>query len=212
MHRREFLKAALALVARPPQEIAAGSLPSAAFRSAKSPPAAAAFPVTAQLSALPGRQDWKDLLPGQRPQALRAALDEIIEHGFTAIECPLHLTPAETRAVLEYIRSRGMRVTYNRTFDKGGVEIFGRDKPSPISVFSPKYAEAVRRNVEAAFAEAKGFAPLDYISFYQDEPFHAGPESFDYGDDVTREFRRRYGYELPPDLESARKHPKCRRP
>lgn len=207
MQRREFLKAALALVGRPPREIAAGRLPSRAFQSAGRT-ATGAFPVTAQLSALPGRRDWHELPPAERAPALRAAIDEIIDHGFTAVECPLPVTAAETPAVLEYLRSRGMRVTYNRSFDKKGVEMFGRDKPAPISVFSPAYAEAVRRNVEAALAEAKAFTPLDYLLIYQDEPFHAGPESFDYGEDVTREFQRRYGYTMPPDLESARKFPR----
>ncbi len=139
---------------------------------------------------------------------MRAAIDEIIDHGFTGVECPLHLEPDDTRAIVEYLRSRGMYLIYDRTFDKAGVEGFGRDKPAPVSVFSRAYPDLVRRNIDAALEAAKPFTHVHSAFLYQVEPFHAGPESFDYSEDAVREFRRRYGYELPPDVAAARTDPK----
>lgn len=135
-------------------------------------------------------------------------VEEIIEHGFTGLEFPLHVPRAESAEVLKYAQSRGMYVTYDSTFQRGGVENFGRNAPPPISVFSPEYAVAVRKNVDAAFDEVKGMPDVYNVFCYHDEPFHAGPKSFDYGEDVKRAFKKRYGYDLPPDVESARRNPK----
>jgi hypothetical protein len=101
-----------------------------------------------------------------------------------------------------------MFITYQQTYAENGVEMFGRDAPQPISVYSPQYAPAVREKVVDALAEVKD-VPRPYNMFcYQDEPFHAGPESFGYTEEVRHEFKRRFGYELPPNIESARKDPK----
>lgn len=135
-------------------------------------------------------------------------MDDIIEHGFTGLQYPLHLPRPEGAVGLHDVKSHNLFLTYNRTFEKGGVENFGRKSPPPISVFSPRYPAAVRKNVIAAFASVNDVPNIYNVFCYRDEPFHAGPESFDYSDDVKREFKKRYGYDLPPDIESARKNPK----
>jgi hypothetical protein len=66
----------------------------------------------------------------------------------------------------------------------------------------------VRKNVEAIFADLKGIQGLYNLFCYHDEPFHAGPRSFDYGPEAQAEFRKVYGYAMPPGLEAARKDPK----
>lgn len=43
---------------------------------------------------------------------------------------------------------------------------------------------------------------------FQDEPFHAGPGSFDYSADAKEEFSRRYGYAMPVSLDAVRSDPK----
>ncbi|HUZ46884.1 MAG TPA: hypothetical protein VMW54_09625 [Terriglobia bacterium] len=167
-----------------------------------------AFPVTVQWSRLPNRPALTKNTAEFSTNELRAMIDDIIGHGFTGLEFPLHLPANATAEALKYAQSRGMYITYNRTFEKGGVENFVRNAPPTISVFSPEYAAAVRKNVVAAFDAVKG-VPHPYNVFcYHDEPFHAGPESFDYGEDVKREFKKRFGYKLPPDVESARKDPR----
>jgi hypothetical protein len=167
------------------------------------------FPITAQLSSVAGQPPWQSLSAEARHAAVRDAIDAIAGHGFSGIECPLPLAPDDIPAALQHIRSRGLYLDYDRTIDKGGgVDIFVRDKPSPVSVFSPEYAKAVRARVQTALDEARPFAPYRHVFLYQDEPFHAGPDSFDYGDEAKEAFRTRFGYALPADVDSARKDPK----
>jgi hypothetical protein len=53
-------------------------------------------------------------------------------------------------------------------------------------------------------APLKTIRRLYNVFAYQDEPFHWGPKSFGYNDEVKAEFKKRYGYDLPPDLDAAR--------
>jgi len=182
-----------------------GHLPFVLRGSGESPEV---FPVTVQWSRLPNRPALTKNTAEFSTNELRAMIDDIIGHGFTGLEFPLHLPATATAEALKYAQSRGMYITYNRTFEKGGVENFGRNAPPTISVFSPEYIAAVRKNVVAAFDAVKGIPHPYNVFCYHDEPFHAGPESFDYGEDVKREFKKRFGYKLPPDVESARKDPK----
>jgi len=209
MRRRTFVKLALGVAAWPYSGLGADNQSLLPLRvSHHGGSAMEWFPATVQWSPLPGGTDWKAKSPAVAGKILRAAIDDIIAHGFTGLEYPLHLSPAETREVLDYAQSHGMFITFDRTFEKGGVEIFGRDAPSPISVFSPKYAPAVRENVAVAFAEIKGMTRVYNAFCYHDEPFHAGPQSFGYTDEIKEAFKKRFGYELPPDVASARKDPK----
>jgi hypothetical protein len=139
---------------------------------------------------------------------LRAEIDEIIAHGFTGLEYPLHLSPELDRYVLDYAHSRGMFITYNRTFEKGGVEIFGRNAPPSISVYAAEYAPAVRKTLQPVLAETKLLPGLYNLFCYQDEPFHAGPESFDQSEAAKLQFRKRFGYDLPLDMAATRNSPK----
>jgi len=208
MQRRQFVKLILTLAAGFQNRMLSGKQLSAGFQVAGEILPKDCFPVTVQWSKLPSRPAWTNSPSGKTKNGLYAMIDDIIKHGFTGLEFPLHLPSGETAAVLRYAQSRGMFVTYDRTFQKGGVENFGRNVPPPISVFAPEYGAAVRANVIAAFEEVKGIPHPDNIFCYHDEPFHAGPESFDYGNLVKQEFKKRFGYDLPPDIESARRDPK----
>lgn len=208
MLRREFVKWVLAMSAGFRDEVLMGRQRAAASQKPGESLQREGFPVTVQWSRLPDHSGQKGPAAAPSKVDLRAWVDDVIAHGFTGLEFPLHLPGNATVEALKYARSRGMYVTFNRTFQKGGVENFGRNAPPPISVFSPEYAAAVRKNVVSAFKEVKGIPNLYNVFCYQDEPFHAGPESFDYGDYVRREFRERYSYELPADIEAARRDPK----
>jgi hypothetical protein len=61
----------------------------------------------------------------------------------------------------------------------GGFEMFDRDHPPAISVYSPRYVEEVRKRVQAGLAPMKGIERIYSVFPFQDEPFHAGPASFD---------------------------------
>ncbi len=166
------------------------------------------FPITVQLSPVPGGGAWANVPDSQAKAALRAALDQILAHGVTGLEYPFHLSPELNQYVLDFARSRGMFLTYNRTFAKGGVENFGRNLPPPISVYAPGYPDAVKKNLAPVLAEAARLPNLYNMFCYQDEPFHAGEQSFDFSENARREFRKRFGYEIPTDLEVARQSPK----
>jgi hypothetical protein len=208
MLRRDFVKWVLALGAGLRDGTSIGKPLPRGRKSAEGKLPESVFPVTVQWSRLPDKAAWTKPLKPLSKSEIHAMVDEIIAHGFTGLEFPLHVPLEETTEVLKYARRRGMYVTYDRTFQKGGVENLPRDVPPPVSVFSPEYPVLVRRNVVEVFEAVKGiFHPYNMFC-YHDEPFHAGPESFDYGDDVKREFKERFGYDLPPDVESARRDPK----
>jgi hypothetical protein len=104
-----------------------------------------------------------------------------------------------------------MLLTYNHTFAvKGGVgvENFGRNAPPTISVYATKYALAVRKNLVPVLAEATQLPGLYNMFCYQDEPFHAGPESFDQSEEARHQFRKRFGYDLPLDVGATRNSPR----
>lgn len=208
MLRRQFVKHFLAVGAWVHDRATGRKRLLSPVRLPNNPSQEGVFPITVQWSPLPNRHPAINSSQKPADKHLLAKMNDIIEHGFTGLQYPLHLPRAESVAGLRDVQARDMFLTYNRTFEKGGVENFGRKSPPPISVFSPRYAEAVRKNVIAAFAPVKGIPNIYNVFCYHDEPFHAGPESFDYSEDVKRAFKKRYGYGLPPDIESARKNPR----
>jgi hypothetical protein len=160
--------------------------------------------VTTQFSAVPSGEGWKGEDGPIAVEVLRATIDNMLAHGFTGIEMPTHRPQDEEKAILEYAQSRGMIVTAHL----GPQERFGRDAPPDICVYSPEYARAVRRDTEPAVAGLRDIPRLYNVFPYQDEPFHWGPKSFGYNEEVRGEFRKRYGYELPPDVDSIRDDPR----
>lgn len=212
MERRQFLGAALGLAIWPLEWTlgvdAETEHASVAFERTRGPHGRECFPITAQLSPVPNGAAWANAAEPEAIRALRAAIDQIVAHGFTGLEYPFHLGSELDQHALEYARSRGMFITYNHTFDKGGVENFGRNAPPPVSVYAQEYVDAVRKNLAPVLAEARRLPSLYNIFCYQDEPFHAGSQSFDFSVDAQREFRTRFGYELPLEVEAARTSPK----
>lgn len=161
------------------------------------------FPIVTQFSPLPAGKGWRGEEGPLREDMLRDTVDAMIAHGFTGIETGTGRPEGETAFILNYAQSRGMILTHHA----GSLELFGREAPPEPSVWSSEYTVAVRKNAEKALAPLRNMPRLYNVFTYQDEPFHWGPKSFGYGPDEKRAFRDRYGYDLPPDLESIRNDP-----
>ncbi len=162
------------------------------------------FPAATQFSPVPSGKGWKGEEGPLSEAVLRDTIDNIREHGFTGIEAPTHRPANEEAIILDYAQSKGMFVTYHA----GALELFGRTAPPDTCVYSPEYAKAVRANAEKRLAPLKNIPRLYNAFIYQDEPFHWGPQSFGNNPEVKAEFEKRYGYELPPDLDSIRDDPR----
>ncbi len=161
------------------------------------------FPAFTQFSPVPTGRGWKGEEGPLTPEVMRATIDEIRAHGFTGLESPVHRPPEEAKFILDYAQSQGMIVVHHTN----PLELFGRDEPPKVCVYSPEYATAVLERVRQALAPLKDIPRLYGVFTYQDEPFHWGPKSFGYNAEVRAEFKKRYGYDLPPDLATIRDDP-----
>jgi len=168
------------------------------------------LPVCTRFTPVPSGRGWRGESGPLSAQILRDTIDNLLDHGITALEAVGHgfggsnLSQEQAALVMNYAQARGMVITYHT----GALEIFGRNAPPNPCVYSPEYAETVRRLAEGRLAPLKDIPRLYNVFTYQDEPFHGGPNSFGYNDEVKAEFKKRYGYELPPDLDSIRDDPK----
>jgi hypothetical protein len=165
-----------------------------------------AFPATVQFSPVPSGKGWR----GEKPlttELQKETVENMIAHGFSVLSIgnwsPEDQTE-ENKSLLDYAQSRGMKINYVT----GGFEIFKRDKPPAISVYSSQYPIAVKKRVELGLAPIKNIERAYTVFPFQDEPFHASPQSFDYSDDAKAEFNKRYAYPMPATLESVRGDPK----
>ena len=161
------------------------------------------FPACTQFSPVPSGKGWHGEEGPLTEPVMRATVDEILAHGFTGLESPVRRPLAEARVILGYAQSRGMIVVHHT----GPLELFGRDRPPKVCVYSPEYSRAVRERVQRALAPLKDIPRLYAVFTYQDEPFHWGPNSFGYNAEVKAEFKKRYGYDLPADLATIRNDP-----
>ncbi len=167
------------------------------------------FPVTVQFSPVPDAPGWQGGDQKLDEALVLSTLDNIIAHGCTALYLPQSsqmgapVPEALHPAIAGAARARGMKVTWQA----GGLELFGRKQPPKNCVYSPRYAEAVRKNVAEKLAPLAGQPDVERVFCYQDEPFHQGVESFGTNDEVKVEFRKRYGYDMPPSHDSVRNDP-----
>ena len=158
------------------------------------------FPAVTQFSPVPAGPGWHGEDGPLSEEILRATVDNLWEHGFRGIMVPTHRPATEEAVILAHAGSKGMIFTW----EVGALERFWRTEPPEPCVYSPGYADAVRAAAQQALAPLKDLTGVYNALIYQDEPFHWGPQSFGYNAEVKAEFARRYGYDLPPDLESIR--------
>jgi hypothetical protein len=164
-----------------------------------------AFPACIQFSPVPAGKGWKGEKPPLSAEVRQNTLLNLIDHGFNVLYYPVGgLSDAEGQEVLASAQALGMKVNYMT----GGFEMFDRDHPPAISVYSPRYAEEVSKRVAAGLAPMKAIRRIYSVFPFQDEPFHASPGAFDYSSEAKAEFNRRYGYDMPAGLDSVRGEPK----
>lgn len=163
------------------------------------------FPVVMQFSALPyhlnplRKRNNKEL---NNSRDVVSIIDDIKRHGFSSLyfaaDSPL---PIDT---INYARLQGLDITTNL----GSTEMFHRDEPPKICVYSREYEPVVEKNYLERSKSLKSFQPISRMFAYNDEPFHRGVKSFGYNKEIVEEFKKRYGYELPTDMEAAGKDPR----
>ncbi|MCW3092910.1 MAG: hypothetical protein JWP81_3979 [Ferruginibacter sp.] len=166
-----------------------------------------AFPAAVQFSPVPSGKGWKGGEQLLTPELQKETIDNIIDRGFSVLSIGNWSKKDQTEgnnALVKYSESRGMKIN----FITGGFEIFNREHAPAISVYSPQYQAEVKKKVEFGLASLKTIERVNSLFPFQDEPFHAGPEAFDYSEDAKAEFVKRYGYTMPPDLELVRNDPK----
>lgn len=162
-----------------------------------------AFPVSVQFSRVPSGKGWKDENPPLTSKVQHETIQNIIGHGFTNLSVGA-FSGDQTQELLTYAQAMGMKID----FTTNGFEMFDRQHPPAISVYSPDYAAEVKKRVAAGLATVKQIERIHTVFPFKDEPFHAGSESFDYSHEAQGEFIKRYGYDMPVSLESVKNDPK----
>jgi hypothetical protein len=131
------------------------------------------------------------------------SIDDVINRGFSNFWV-YNFSGDSTRSLLEFAASRGMSIDYMTA----GFEGFERSSPPLTSVYSPRYGAEVKKRVDSGLAPIKNVKHIYSVFPFVDEPFHAGPESFDLSEYAKARFRKAYGYPMPTDLDSVRNDPK----
>jgi hypothetical protein len=165
------------------------------------------FPVCTQFSKVPSGKGWsKEEFP-LSDKVLEETVQNINDHGFNLLTIFNYsknsVDDEQQTRMLKYAQAAGMKFDYL----SGGYEIFNRDDAPKVSVYSAKYIEEVRKKALSDLSQMKSIKGLRSIFPYQDEPFHAGPEMFDYSSDAQAEFFKRYGYRMPLSPDSVRNNP-----
>jgi hypothetical protein len=173
------------VIGQPPQHVLSGN----------------AFPSSIQFSPLPSKEE-----PGHAADTIELqhkVVEGLMAHGFSSIWFR-SFSGSQAKDLVKFAQSRGMKVD----FMTNGFELFNRYDPPPVSVYSEKYPAEVKKQMTTGLTQLKEIDNVDYVFPFQDEPFHAGPESFDYSADARRVFQKRYGYAMPDSLGAVRNNPK----
>jgi len=158
------------------------------------------FPNTLQFSPPPSA---KDGLPQLSIEMQEQSIDQVIRSGFGNFWI-YNFSGDTTRKLLNYAQSRGMAIDYMT----GGFEGFDRDRAPGTSVYSPHYRAEVNKRIDSSLAPLKNITHLHSVFPFLDEPFHAGPETFDLSQYAKAKFSSRYGYSMPLSLNEVHNHPK----
>ncbi|AHF16196.1 hypothetical protein NIASO_15635 [Niabella soli DSM 19437] len=161
------------------------------------------FPSTIQFapssSGVPKEQQEQLPVVGRQQQSIQ----DIINGGFSNFWI-YNFSGDGTRNLLEYAVSKGMFIDYMTS----GFEGFGRYAPPSTSVYAPQYAAEVKKRIDSGLAPIKNVKHIYSVFPFVDEPFHAGPESFDTSVYAKARFRDIYGYPMPAALDSVRNDPR----
>lgn len=163
-------------------------------------PGQGVFPSTIQLSPAPAGVRGSQAYTAEMR---RRSIEDVLQKGFNHFWV-YDLSGDGTKELLDFALSRGMSIDYMTS----GFERFGRYQAPAISVYDPRYDQAVRRGIGSGLAPLKQIRRPYAVFPFLDEPFHAGPLSFDLSDFAKAEFYKRYGYAMPDSLASVRNDPR----
>lgn len=130
------------------------------------------------------------------------AIEDLLANGFGTLWFR-RFSGSGAKDLVTFAQSRGMKVD----FMTDGFELFNRYDPPRVSVYAANYQAEVKKQLAQGLSPLKEIDSIRYVFPFQDEPFHAGPESFDYSNDAKQEFLKRYGYPMPLSLEAVRNDP-----
>ena len=162
------------------------------------------FPVSVQFTPVPSGKGWRDEKPPLSDQVMEETIHNIILHGCTNLATGEFSNGGANEKVLKYAQKLGMKIDHT----SNGVQLFKRNDPPVHSVYSPEYIAAVKKNIEPVLGNVKKLEHPNTIFPFMDEPFHADTTAFDYRSITANEFKRLYGYTMPPNYAAAKKDPK----
>ncbi len=109
----------------------------------------------------------------------------------------------QSNKIVSYFQTAGLRID----FMTHGNELFHRDELPKISVYDSNYESEVKKKVEQGLAQMLSVDKIDYVYPYIDEPFRQRA-FLDFSEPTRKEFRHRYGYDMPLSFELAAQDPK----
>ena len=165
---------------------------------------AGSFPVSVQFTPVPSGKGWRDETPPLTDQVIEETIENIILHGCTNLCMGEYTGQGSNQKVMNYGQKLGMQIDYTTN----GVQLFKRNEPSPICVYSPEYLQAVKNQINPVLGNVKKISNVATVFPYADEPFHTDTTSFDYRKPVADEFQKKYGYAMPSSYAAAKKDPK----
>ena len=161
------------------------------------------FPISVQFTPVPSGNGWHNERPPLSKDVIRENIHNIILHGCTNI-CAGSYSNRGGSYVLDYAQSLGMQIDYTTH----GVQIFKRNEPADLCVYSPEYMDSVRTLIEPVLGGVKKLTAPHSLFPYIDEPFHADTTMFDYREPVRKAFQKKYGYRMPLSCAEAKRDPK----
>ena len=165
---------------------------------------AGSFPVSVQFTPVPSGKGWRDEKPPLTDQIIEETIENIILHGCTNLCMGDYTGQGSNKKVLEYGQKLGMQIDYTTN----GVQLFKRNEPSPICIYSPEYLQAVKNQINPVLGNVKKISNAATIFAYGDEPFHTDTTAYDYRKPVAEAFQKQFGYSMPTSYAAAKRDPK----
>lgn len=166
---------------------------------------AGGFPFAVQFTPVPSGKGWRDERPPLTNQIIEETIHNIILHGCTNLTYGGFGTGGADQKVLDYAQKLGMKIDVT---SQNGVQFFNRNQPPKYSVYSPQFADSVKKIIQPELGVVKKIKAPNTIWAFQDEPFHADTTSFDYSSYASDAFQKQYGYCMPLSYGAAKKDPK----
>ena len=163
------------------------------------------FPIVTQFSAVPSGKGWHGEDGPLSQKVKEETIQNIIQHGFTHLSTgSFSKDNPQAASILDYAQDLGMQID----FTTSGVELFGRQTPPQMSVFTQEYEDAMKERAEKVLGEVRQMRCPYSVFPYMDEPFHMDTTAFDLREPAREAFEKEYGYPMPASFSEARKDPR----